>query len=153
MDALGLMYFDPWFAFATSEAGIMLGATVAFSVARLVRRSLSGRTLRLSVPLTELVERVDSAGRMTWTSQFRTWFIVRLFTNPLFDPLCYAAGLTRVRFAPFILASLLGNIPSTALFFVLEQGALRRAFQVQIAVNALFLMAIWLRASRWLSRA
>jgi uncharacterized membrane protein YdjX (TVP38/TMEM64 family) len=137
--------------FALAELGIMLGATIAFLVARHARESagVSTRRSRLSVLAARIARSVDDDG----PQQFYAWFVIRLRTNPLFDPLSYAAGLSSARFSPFFLGTLLGNMPSIALFFVAEYFAIAAGTWTFVASTVLFGLTIWYFATRWLAES
>ena len=119
MDLLAIRLFGPVFGLGAAECGIMLGATVAFGVARRASPTLSRALLGKWSIVRYLGERLPNGG-MTPARQFSKWLEVRLFTNPLFDPISYLAGLTSAAFWPYFLGSLVGNLPSTALFFAAE---------------------------------
>lgn len=123
-DIIGIRIFGLVEGFVLAEAGIMLGASVAFVVARRVRDSLGAQKAQT---LRDREARLRDAG---WSidsrdasSQFRQWFILRLLTNPLFDPISYVAGLTSARPGPYLLGSLLGNTPSMLVLYLIEDSA------------------------------
>jgi uncharacterized membrane protein YdjX (TVP38/TMEM64 family) len=147
--AIGL--FGLSIGFELAEVGIMLGATIAFALGRCARQSVA---MPMSRPhFIVLAERVGrSVDDEDSHQQFDWWFTVRLLTNPLFDPLSYAAGLTRTRFYPFFLGTLLGNIPSIAVFFVAADYGIGAGVWTLVAITGLFAVAIWYIAGRWLTR-
>jgi uncharacterized membrane protein YdjX (TVP38/TMEM64 family) len=145
-DILAVCLFGLARGLLLGEAGVMLGAVVAFAIARRVRASLGvGRSLTLR----RLEAWLSGAG---WLSndaeprrQFHQWFVLRLVTNPLFDPISYVAGLTEARTGPYLLGSFLGNMPSMFLFYVLEDEVARVAQNWSIVVTVAFLVTvIWL---------
>jgi len=150
MDLAAIGLFGPAKGFAIAEVGIMLGASIAFAVGRRALHSsgLSTSRSRLSVLAARVARSVDDAEDH---HQTHWWFTVRLLTNPLFDPLSYAAGLSRARFYPFFLGTLLGNIPSMALFFVVEYRAIAAGPLTLAIATALFCMIILHLASQWLT--
>lgn len=122
MDLAAIHLFGWAAGLALAECGIMLGATVAFVVARAASPELAER-LGAKWKLVQYVEgRFPDAGTSAM-QQFSAWFWIRLFTNPLFDPLSYIAGLTSVSFWPYFFGTLLGNLPSTFVFFAIESHA------------------------------
>lgn len=131
----------------------MLGASVAFLVGRVARRSLSipsisGRRLRF------LVDRLNSFLENEAESvQLKAWFTIRLLTNPLFDPICYAAGLTGTRFRAFFWGTLLGNIPSMALFYLIAKTTLADGAWIFAASTTLFFALLWTAATNCLKYA
>src|SRR2546430_1167797 len=94
MDLLAVRVFGPMTGFLLAEAGIMLGASVAFAASRTARNVmvLSPAARHLTV-LTRCLRRGSDAAQDE--HQIIFWLVVRLLTNPLFDSISYAAGLTR----------------------------------------------------------
>jgi uncharacterized membrane protein YdjX (TVP38/TMEM64 family) len=110
IDLAGLSIF-PWFlAFVYAEIGIMLGASIAFYIARWLRDPI----VKYFAPLKKVHELENS---ISHKKKFLTLLTIRLFTNPLFDIINFAAGLTRIKFPTFFFTSLLGNIPTMLLFY------------------------------------
>ena len=149
-DLAAIRLFGPRLGFELAELGIMIGAIVAFSVARRARASVISATSRsrLSVLAARVMRSVDDEDAH---DQFCWWFTVRLLTNPLFDPLSYAAGLSRGQFYPFFLGTLLGNIPSMAVFYIVASYAMAAGTKTLLATMVLFGVTIWVVASRWLT--
>jgi uncharacterized membrane protein YdjX (TVP38/TMEM64 family) len=137
IDLLAIRLFGPVMGFAFAECGILLGGSVAFSVARVAGPRIAERVARRWSLAARLKELLPNAG-MTPSQQFLRWFFIRLFTNPLFDPISYLSGLTSAGFWPYFLASLLGNIPTTLLLFALEALAPARSPEYTIVVVTLF---------------
>jgi uncharacterized membrane protein YdjX (TVP38/TMEM64 family) len=103
MYANGLL-FGTWWGGLLSWISILLSALLCFGLARLFGRPL--------------VERVVSTGALAWADRHLTRYgpfallLGRLIPLTAFDLLSYAAGLTRMRLAPFCLATGLGMAPS-----------------------------------------
>ncbi len=133
IDLAGLSIF-PWFlAFIYAEVGIMLGASLAFFIARWLRDPI----VKYFAPLKKVHEFEKS---ISHKKKFLTLLTIRLFTNPLFDIINFAAGLTRIKFSTFFLASLFGNIPTMFLFYYL--GGLAFQNGVYYAVSFILLITI-----------
>lgn len=131
IDLAGLSVF-PWFlAFIYAEIGIMLGASIAFYIARWLRDPI----VKYFAPLKRVHEFEKS---ISHNKKFITLLTIRLFTNPLFDIINFAVGLTRIKFSTFLFASLLGNIPTMFLFYYL--GGL--AFQNGVYYSISFILLI-----------
>ena len=109
-DVVSLTVFGWLWGLILAEAGIMLGASIAFFISRYFREPVVSRFLSLK-KLTEW--------ESTLSEQRKFWALVliRLPTNALFDYISYAAGLTRIGFLKFFFATLLGNIPGLFLFY------------------------------------
>jgi uncharacterized membrane protein YdjX (TVP38/TMEM64 family) len=150
MDLAAIGLFGPAVGFELAELGIMLGATIAFAVGRGARNRDVGSppSSHLRLLANRVNRSVEASDRR---QQFCWWFVVRLLTNPLFDPLSYAGGMSRTGFGPFFFGTALGNIPSIGLFFVAERYAIAAGVQALIVVTTLFGVAIWYAGSRWLS--
>ena len=152
MDLLGIRLFGAMPAFLLGESGIMLGASIAFSVGRLVRDALPSSKARrfrdLELHLKAGAWLPENAG---WWSEAEAWSVLRLLTNPLFDPISYVAGLTQARFAPYFLGSLLGNAPTMALFYILEEKAIGAGLLETLMATAAFILCVLYVAKRSLS--
>jgi uncharacterized membrane protein YdjX (TVP38/TMEM64 family) len=152
IDLIGLEVFGLWPGLELAEAGIMLGATTAFIVARGARRAFLLSRSRTVVHFRQLTDRARSPERVeTPSSEFLWWLAIRLMTNPLFDPLSYAAGLTRAAFGPYFLATFLGNLPSTLIFFLLESRVSTASWAAKLGLLLLFLAGVSLLGTRWLN--
>ena len=112
--------------------GIMIGTSISFFLARKFREPLVKRF----VPIKRLHELED---RLTERQKFWAIVGIRLFTVPVMDFSSYAAGLTRISFPKFFLATLIASIPDIAIFYFGEQ--LYKTFfgrSIIIAVGGLF---------------
>ncbi len=93
---------------AVSWTGAMLGAAVCFGLARFLGR--------------DVVSRLTGKGVLQSVDQFfvsygaKSIFIARLLPFVPFDPISYAAGLTGMRFVPFMIATGLGQLPATLVY-------------------------------------
>lgn len=112
VDLAGIAAFGPIRGFLYGEAGLMLGAVVAFGIARRFREPVVRRFTSLE-KLTEWEKSISEA------SKFWTLVLLRIPTNALFDYLSYAAGLTRVGFWQFFFSTLIGNLPGTIMFYLI----------------------------------
>ena len=141
MDLLGIRLFGAVRAFLLGESGIMLGASIAFVVGRVVRDSLPPTKARR---IRDLELHLETGAWLPedadWWSEATAWGFLRLLTNPLFDPISYVAGLTQARFGPYFLGSLLGNAPSMALFYSVEERAIAAGPFQMLMYTALFII-------------
>jgi uncharacterized membrane protein YdjX (TVP38/TMEM64 family) len=154
-DIIGIRVFGVAEGFVLAEVGIMLGASVAFVIARRVRDSLGAPKAQA---LRQLEGRFRDVGWLTENDgaarQFRQWFTLRLLTNPLFDPISYIAGLTDVRAGPYLLGSLLGNVPSMLVLYVIENNAVPVGMiRIVLATVAFLAAGIWLTHQALIDRA
>lgn len=150
MDILAIRLFGATAGLVLAECGIMLGASIAFLVARLASRRRQAAGLAEDWPLLRRLKNHLPNTEMTTTQQFRFWFLLRLLTNPLFDPISYLAGLSSSRFRTYFLGSLLGNVPTTLLFFTLEAKSQTSTVVHSLAVAILFCVFLIIVADRFL---
>ncbi len=99
--------------FYTLIAGI-IGATLCFWIARAWGRPLLRRFLPGKV--------VDEIDRLTSYLGLRVLFIMRLFPLLGVDAVSYAAGLTPIRFLPYLAVSIVGTIPVLILTSAIGEG-------------------------------
>lgn len=112
--ANGLAFGMVW-GTAVSLAGYAVAAAACFYVARRWGR---GHFRRLTT-------RLGLASLDAWVTRSgaKAVFLLRLLPGFSFDGVSYAAGLTGVRFRPFLVASLAGSLPQVLLFVHLgERG-------------------------------
>lgn len=114
--------------------GILIGTSISFFLARKFREPLVGKF----VPLKKLHK---LEGELSERKRFMAIFLIRLFTVPVMDFSSYAAGLTRISFPKFFLATLLASFPDIAIFYFGEK-LYQTLFgkQIIVAVAALFFL-------------
>jgi uncharacterized membrane protein YdjX (TVP38/TMEM64 family) len=113
--ATGLLY-GFWAGLALSWISALVGAVVAFTLAR----RFGHRFLYQRIPAKIARRMVD----VTENSGFLILLATRLIPYTALDLLSYAAGLTGMRFTPFIAATALGFLPGTAAIVALGDQAL-----------------------------
>jgi len=91
-----------------SECGVTLGALSAYWIGGAVS-SYALKHVRL---LQRARDWEASFGNRRWAA----WFALRLVSNPLFDGLSYAAGILRLPFGTYVSTTVLGSLPTMALF-------------------------------------
>ena len=107
--------FGVFWGWMLSLFGHVLAAAVCFGISRSLGR----------VPVEVLVGKTGLESADRW---FATWgiyavFVARLIPGIAFDVISYAAGLTRMRFRSFIVATTLGIFPQTFLYSFLGRQA------------------------------
>jgi len=125
-----------WFmTYVYTVIGILIGTSISFFLARKFREPLVGKF----VPLGKL-HRLE--GELSERKRFIAILLIRLFTVPVMDFSSYAAGLTRISFPKFFLATLIASLPDLAIFYFGEK-LYQTLFgkQIIIAVAALFLLS------------
>ena len=107
--------FGVFWGWVLSLFGHVLAAGVCFGISRSVGR----------VPVEVLVGRAGLESADRWFARWGLYavFAARLVPGVAFDAVSYAAGLTRMRFRSFILASALGILPQTFLYSYLGRQA------------------------------
>jgi uncharacterized membrane protein YdjX (TVP38/TMEM64 family) len=100
--------FGPAMGVLYTVLGANLGATLAFSVGSFFGQGLLEQTARKPRTLANYVTRLQK-------SSFETVLIMRFLFLP-FDLVNYLAGVLRIRYIPFILATILGSLPGTLTF-------------------------------------
>lgn len=103
--------FGVFWGWLLSLAGQTLAATVCYWIARLLGRD----------PVEGLVGKFGLETADRW---FDRWgvlgvFLIRILPGISFDAISYAAGLTSMRFLPFLLASVAGSAPQLLVYVVL----------------------------------
>ena len=105
LDAVGIYFFGWKLGFIYAEIGVVGGAVVAFWIARKYREPV----VRRFVTLQKL-----HAWEDTLSERKKFWSLVglRLITGPLlFDYINYVAGLTKINFGKFLVATIVGSLP------------------------------------------
>lgn len=112
--------------------GATAGAIVSFLVARKVGTAfVKGKT---SGPrMTKITEQLEKRG-------FVYVLLLRLIPLLNFDLISYAAGISRVKFAPFVLGTLLGIIPGTFAYNFLGSSIIGDKKLTVIAAVLVFLL-------------
>ena len=142
-DLVAGILFGPVWGTVYSLVGATAGATVAFLGARTVGREWTEE--KLSGPLKKLKEGVDKGG----------WEFVafaRLVPVIPFNLLNYALGLTRIRLAPYVLASFVFMAPAAAVYVyagwaggeaIAGEGTISQTLvRVLVALTALGMLAV-----------
>lgn len=107
--------FGVFWGWMLSLFGHVLAAAVCFGISRAFGR----------VPVEVLVGRTGLESADRWFARWGLYavFVGRLLPGVGFDAVSYAAGLTRMRFRSFILATALGIFPQTLLYSYLGRQA------------------------------
>lgn len=104
-----------WFwVFLYSEIGLLLGACVAFFLARRFREPVVKR----AVPLQEIAK---WEAKVSQSTELWTFLLIRLATGPVMDFISYIAGLTKLRFRTFFIATVISLLPSALTYYLGEK--------------------------------
>jgi uncharacterized membrane protein YdjX (TVP38/TMEM64 family) len=108
--------FGPVFGAGLVMFGATLGATITYGAARMaVGSALQPRAEQSSGTVRRII---DSFGRNTF-AHILTMRLIPLFP---FSPVNIAAGLARVPLRPFVLATLVGEVPTAGIYASLGSG-------------------------------
>lgn len=139
----GIPFFGWHRALLYDYIGNMIGSILVFFIARRFRPALTRRFV--------FVQRINKWADERLPSElgFRNFFLIRLFTEGIFDFLSYAAGLTRITFSKYFFATALGCIPMKFLVFYFGGVAIRTSQYVTV-LFVLFLIVgtVWLQKAK-----
>lgn len=113
--------------------GALLGATVAFYLARLIARDYFSRRLARYLP------HVDE---MSKNSGAKVIFLARLVPILPSSIVSYAAGLSKVSFFSFFLASVLGKLPEIIIYTILGHSLERAEGLITKVTLAIILVSL-----------
>lgn len=150
VDIPGIVIFGWVAGFIYAEIGIMLGAMVAFGIARRFREPLVKKFVSL--------QRLHSwESKLSGSQKFWTLVTIRLLTNPLSDYLNYAAGLTTIGTAKFFFSTLIGSTPIVFLVYAFVGLSLNKSiFYGAVSLTALIILILVFRKlifNRYLSKS
>lgn len=126
-----------WFkTYLYTVLGILIGTSISFFLSRKFREPLVERFVSL-----KRIHKIED--KLTERQEFLAILGLRIFTVPIMDFSSYAAGLTKISFRKFFLATLIASLPDIAIFYFGEQ-LYRTVFgkSVIIAVGALFFIGM-----------
>jgi uncharacterized membrane protein YdjX (TVP38/TMEM64 family) len=132
--SLALIPVFGWFwSFIYATIGLLIGANVAFFLARWFREPL----VRKLVPLQQLHSWED---KLSSKKEFYGFLIIRLTTEPILDFISYIAGLSKISFWKFFTATFISLLPNIVLFYIGEE--VYKRFYQQNAFLALILVLV-----------
>lgn len=132
MSILAGNIFGPIKGFILSMVGLFLSGTVAFFLAKLlgkpfVEKLLKGKTLKLD-------ENIEEHG-------FKIMLLMRLSAIFPYDPLSYAAGLTKMRYIDFITATLIGTAPEFVAYSLMGKN-MRHPFSIRFMFPIILIILV-----------
>lgn len=132
------------FAILLTWTGAMLGAVACFGLARWLGREWVLRKGHL-----DRLEHFDSYLELQGA---RVIFLARLIPILSFDVVSYAAGLTRIKWRDFLMATGLGMLPATVLLILFAYFALHqdRLYLYYVSALGMVLLAIASYLLTWL---
>ncbi len=131
-----------WFwSYIYSVIGVTIGAVIAFFLARHFREPIVARF----VPLQQLH---TWEKKLSHKTHFFAFLLLRLTTGPVIDFVSYIAGLTRISFWKFLLATLIAELPPMLVYYLGGETYKRFAEQGNsyVGIGVLLVLAItyWL---------
>ncbi|WP_094606986.1 hypothetical protein SPSIL_048410 [Sporomusa silvacetica DSM 10669] len=134
----GGLAFGPLWGSIYLIVGTVCGAALCFGVARLLGRDRLKRSWSKWILLEDLDNQAARHG-------FRTVLMLRLAPVLPWDAVSFLAGLSKVRFCPYISATVMGSVPG-AIAFSCFGNVLFQSLQMTVAVGVLIIiMSIYLR--------
>ena len=104
-----------WFdTYIYTLIGIIIGTSLAFFLARIFREKLVQRFMPL-----KKIHRLES--EISKKKQFLAIVVLRLFTVPVMDFSSYIAGLTKISYKKFVLATVIASLPDIFIFYIGEE--------------------------------
>jgi uncharacterized membrane protein YdjX (TVP38/TMEM64 family) len=138
----GIPFFGWQYALLYDCIGTLIGSIVAFLIARKF-----GPKLLQHFGFAQQVDEWGE-GRMSRDLGFKTFLLLRILTDYIFDIISYAAGLTRITFTNYLFATILGTLPLKFLIFYLGGMAARVSMYATIIfVLLIFIGAVFLQKS------
>lgn len=133
LDLVSIALFGKVAGFIYAEISIMLGASIAFWLAREFGESMVNRFIS--------IERINSwEKRLEKNSGFLTIIAIRFITQPIFDYLSYIMGLMKMNFIKFFTISLIGSSMAMAIFYYF--GGLFLEKQLYLALIIAFAIVV-----------
>ncbi|WP_280770825.1 TVP38/TMEM64 family protein [Salipaludibacillus daqingensis] len=130
--ANGLL-FGTFFGFILSWTSALIGATIAFYIAKNLGRPF--------------VEKFVSVRALNWTDRFISRFGLQSIITARIVPVVsygivsYTAGLTSLRFRTYIIGSAIGQTPATILYSYLGENASESIWMLYLAFAIIFFMS------------
>lgn len=131
----GGLAFGPVWGTVYLVTGTTLGAALCFSLARLVNPERTRRFFAKWLVIEKLENQAAQNG-------FRTMLLLRLAPILPWDAVSFMAGLFKIRFGTYILATFLGSIPGAVAFSCLGDALFQPAESVSLAMVGG--IAVWL---------
>jgi len=113
----GGLAFGPWWGTFYVVVGGAMGASLCFVIARLLGNKKMQKYIGKYAQLQLFENQLEVNG-------FRTMLIMRLVPIFPYDPVSYLAGLTKIRFQDYVLATIIGMIPGAFAYNVLGYSLL-----------------------------
>lgn len=136
MSILAGNIFGPYEALILSMIGCFGSGTVAFSLSRLLGKSFVDKILKEKA--VTLDSNIEKHG-------FKIMLIMRLAFIFPYDPLSFAAGLTKMKYRDFISATLIGILPEMVFYSFIGQN-LENLFSIKVLPPVIMIVIVALTA-------
>jgi len=143
MTITGGLAFGPAWGTLAALTGATIRACTEFLVARLLGREAVAKLLKGKAA--SLDQRIGAHG-------FQTVLLIRLIPSLPFDMLNYGLGFSRVRFAPYALASFLGMIPGSFAYVYLGYSLTDPKQLWKLGLAILLIVGLMLAQRAWSKR-
>lgn len=130
---LAAMIFKPYYALLLSMIGCFGSATLAFFLSRYLGRSFVDKVVKGKAM--DLDRGIEKHG-------FKIMLLMRLAVIFPYDPLSYAAGLSKMKYRDFILGTLIGIFPEMVSYSLIGKGLSHSfSFQILIPIGVVIVIA------------
>ena len=140
MTITGGLAFGPVWGTMAALGGATIRACAEFGVARLLGRKAVARLLK---------GRVASLDQQLGDNGFQAVLLIRLIPNLPFDVQNYGLGFSRVRFRPYVLATVLGMLPGAFAYVYLGYSLTDPANLWKLLLAAGIIAALFVAQRAW----
>lgn len=128
----GGLLFGLYKGYIYTAIGALIGATISFYISKKLGRNIVKKFTK---------DKLDNIENIINNNGFYIIFLLRLIPLFPFDVISYGAGLTKVKYKDFILATFLGTIPGILVFTNIGAQALNiGSSSFYISISALILL-------------
>jgi uncharacterized membrane protein YdjX (TVP38/TMEM64 family) len=135
--ALAMIPVFGWFlAYLYGAIGLVIGCSIAFWLARIFGEGI----VTSFIPLKQLHKLED---KLSQKDEFFAFLLIRFTTGAILDFVSYVAGLTKISFKTFFIATLISILPD-ALYYYLGGAIYSRAAPEIILFTLVIIVALYL---------
>ncbi|MBS3099693.1 TVP38/TMEM64 family protein [Candidatus Pacearchaeota archaeon] len=131
--AITALLLNSYIAFFISILGLTIGAAISFFVARYIGREYFENRFRKNV------EKLKDYDKTLSHEEFLRVFFLRLITLIPYELINIGSGLSRIKFLPFILATLIGIMPGTIITIYFMKST-QNIFSIQFLFASILIM-------------
>lgn len=135
--ALAMIPVFGWFlAFVYGAVGLVIGCSMAFWLAR----RYGTKFVANFIPVSQ-IHKLEK--KMSEQDKFFAFLMVRFATGPVMDFASYVAGLSKVKFSTFLLATVISVLPD-ALYYYLGEALYRQFSPVLVFIVILTIASVYI---------